>query len=81
MSPYALNCESSALLAAFFQTRPCCPRWQCWTLVHLCRPKLGSAVQNYPKLSQIIKNTSIATVTNGLNFFDHPVNLFEPLIA
>ena len=31
MSPYALHCKYSALVAAFFQTRPCCPGRQRWT--------------------------------------------------
>ena len=68
----ALYCKYSALLAAFFPTRPCCPGWQCWKWVHILRPTSDSAVQNNPKLSQIIKNTSIATVVGSLIFLRLP---------
>ena len=81
MSPCAFYCKYSASLAAFFQTRPCCPWLQRWTWVHIFRPTLDLAVQNNPKLSQIIKNTSIATVVGSLIFCDYPVTLFELLIV
>ena len=81
MSPCAWYCKYSALLAAFFQTRLCCPGLQCWTWVHIFTPTLDSAVQNNAKLSQIIKNTSFATVVGSLNICNHPVTLFELLIA
>ena len=81
ISLYALYCIYSALLAAFFQTRPCCLGWQCWTWVHIIRPTFGSAFQNVPKLSQIIENTSIPTVTVSLNFCEFLVTLLESLIA
>ena len=44
------------------------PRWQRWTWVHIFNVTLGSAVQNDPKLSQVIENTSIATFTGSLKF-------------
>ena len=79
LMPYIVN----ALLAAFFQTRPCCPG--VGALGMGARTHLDlfmcSVAQNDPKLSQIIKNTSIATVTGTMNFCCLPVTLFQPLIA
>ena len=55
-----------------------------WSVGHGCTHLdlfMCSVAQNDPKLSQIIKNTSIATVTGTMNFCCLPVTLFQPLIA
>ena len=55
-----------------------------WSVGHGCTHLdlfMCSVAQNDPKLSQIIKNTSIATVTGTMNFCCLSVTLFQPLIA